>query len=134
MCQTINPQQFIFVLGPQTEIFQTVYCCYVHLSFLTSHSLLFFSLCKTSYKTTSSVFLSFFLVKLSKFRSFKLNISRTAWPILMILVSFCKILGLSNEVNLFWRCSSPLSFYMINFFNVCEHKMLTGSSFNTNVV
>ena len=27
----------------------------------------------------------------------------------MILVSFCRILnGLSNEINLFWRCSSPL--------------------------
>ena len=51
-----------------------------------------------------------FLVKLSKSRLLKLNISRTAWPILMILVSFCSILnGLSNEMNLFWRCSSPLS-------------------------
>ena len=27
----------------------------------------------------------------------------------MILVSFCRILnGLSDEINLFWRCSSPL--------------------------
>ena len=51
-----------------------------------------------------------FLIKLSKFQSLKLNISRTAWPILMILVSFCKILnGLSDEINLFWHCSSPLS-------------------------
>ena len=55
-------------------------------------------------------FLSFFLVKFSKSRSLKLNISRTAWPILMILVSFCRILnGRSDEINLFWRCSSPLT-------------------------
>ena len=28
----------------------------------------------------------------------------------MILVSFCRISnGLSDEINLFWRCSSPLS-------------------------
>ena len=81
----------------------------MHLSFLTSHNLLFFRFCKTSKKTTFSVFLSFFLVKSPKSQSLKLNISRTAWPILMILVSFCKILnGLSDEINLFWRCSSPL--------------------------
>ena len=81
----------------------------MHLSFLTSHNLLFFSFCKTSKKTTFSVFLSFFLVKFSKSQSLKLIILRTAWPILMILVSFCRILnGLSDEINLFWRCSSPL--------------------------
>ena len=81
----------------------------MHLSFLTSHNLLFFRSCKTSKKTTFSVFLSFFLVKLSKSQSLKLNISITAWPILMILVSICRILnGLSDEINLFWRCSSPL--------------------------
>ena len=80
----------------------------MHLSFLTSHNLLFFSLCKISIKQHCQFFLSFSLVKLSKSRSLKLNISRTAWPILMILVSFCRILnGLSNEINLFWRCSSP---------------------------
>ena len=82
----------------------------MHLSFLTSHNLLFFRFCKTSKKTTFSVFLSFFLVKSPKSQSLKLNISRTAWPILMILVSFCRILnGLSDEINLFWRCSSPLT-------------------------
>ena len=82
----------------------------MHLSFLTSQNLLFFSLCKTSKKTTFSVFLSFSLVKLSKSRSLKLNILRTAWPILMVLVSFCRILnGLPDEINLFWRCSSPLT-------------------------
>ena len=69
----------------------------------------FFRFCKTSKKTTFSVFLSFFLVKLPKSHSLKLNISRTAWPILMILVSFCRILNsLSDEINLFWHCSSPL--------------------------
>ena len=99
----------MFVLAVQTEIFDTGYCWIVHLSFLTSHNLLFFRFCKTSKKTTFSVFLSFFLVKSPKSQSLKLNISRTAWPILMILVSFCRILnGLSDEINLFWRCSSPL--------------------------
>ena len=73
------------------------------------HNLLFFRFCITSKKTTFSVFLSFFLVKSPKSQSLKLNISRTAWPILMILVSFCRILNrLSDEINLFWRCSSPL--------------------------
>ena len=105
----------MFVLALQTEIFDTGYCWIVHLSFLTSHNLLFFRFCKTSKKTTFSVFLSFFLVKLSKCQSLNLNISRTVWPILMILVSFCRILnGLSDEFNLFWRCSSPLSF-ILNF-------------------
>ena len=32
------------------EIFETVYCLTVHLSFLTSYNPLFFSLCKTSKK------------------------------------------------------------------------------------
>ena len=82
----------------------------MHLSFLTSHNLLFFRFCKTSKKTTFSVFLSFFLVKSPTSQSSKLNISRMAWPILMILVSFCRILNcLSDEINLFWRCSSPLT-------------------------
>ena len=61
-------------------------------------------------KKQHSVFLLFFLVKLPKSHSLKLNISRTAWPILMILVSFCRILNsLSDEINLFWHCSSPLA-------------------------
>ena len=99
----------MFVLAVQTEIFDTGYCWIVHLSFLTSHNLLFFRFCKTSKKTTFSVFLSFFLLKSPKSQSLKLNISRTAWPIWMILLSFCRILnGLSDEINLFWRCSSPL--------------------------
>ena len=51
----------------------------------------------------------FFLVKLPKSHSLKLNSSRTAWPILMILVSFYLILNsLSDKINLFWHCSSPL--------------------------
>ena len=98
----------MFVLAVQMEIFDTGYCWIVHLSFLTSHNLLFFRFSKTS-KKTFSVFLSFFLVKSPKFQSLKLNISRTAWPILMILVSFCRIWnGLSDEINFFWRCSSLL--------------------------
>ena len=38
-------------------------------------------------------FCRFFSKKLSKPQSLKLNISRTAWPIVMILVSFCRILN-----------------------------------------
>ena len=98
----------------------------MHLSFLTSHNLLFFSFCKTS---KISVFLSFFLVKLSKSQSLKLHISRMAWPILMILVSFCRILnGLSNEINLFSRCSSPLrTIYLSGFICTFLHYVCTGS-------
>ena len=51
----------------------------------------------------------FSVVKFAKSRSLKLNILKTAWPILIILVLFCRILdGLSDKVNLFWCCSSPL--------------------------
>ena len=33
------------------------------------------------------------------------------WPILMVFVSFCRSLnGLSDEMNLFWHCSSPLRY------------------------
>ena len=101
----------MLVLALQTEIFGTGYCWIVHLSFLTPRNLLlFFSFCKTSKKTTFSDFLSFLLLKLSKSQSLKLNISRTAWPIVMILVSFCRNLnGLSDEINLFCHCSSSLS-------------------------
>ena len=110
----------MFVSALQTEIFDICYCWIVHLSFLTSHNLLFFTFCKTSKKTTFSVFLSLFLVKLSKSQSLKLNISRTAWPVLMILVSFCRILnGLSDEIDLFWRCSSPLN-GMISWFSCLD--------------
>ena len=39
----------------------------------------------------------------------KLNNSRTAWPIPAIYISFFSILNaLSDEINLFSRCSSPL--------------------------
>ena len=48
--------------------------------------------------------------KIAQISFFKqLNISRTACLILMILVSFCRILNsLSDKINLFWHCSSPL--------------------------
>ena len=62
------------------------------------------------------VFCRFFLVKLSRSRFLKLNISRTVSPILMILVSFSRILnGLSDEIKLLWRCSSPLNrdYYLV---------------------
>ena len=50
--------------------------------------------------------------KIVQSQSLKLNISRMAWPILINLVSFCRSLnGLSDEINLFWRCSSPLISY-----------------------
>ena len=79
-------------------------------------------------KTTFSVFLSFFLVELSKSQSLKLNISRTACSILMILVSFCRILnGLSDEINLFWRCSSPLSCFETRYRLLCRWYLLHSS-------
>ena len=40
----------MFVFGLETEIFLIVYCLIVHLAFLTSHNLLFFSLYETSKK------------------------------------------------------------------------------------
>ena len=120
MCQTIRPKNFMFVFDPETELLWTVSCLIVHLAFLTSCNLLFFSLYKTS-KNNIFGFLSFSLGKLFKSRSLKLNISRTAQRIVMILVSFCRILnGLSDEINLFCRCSSPstpfLSTHISNMF------------------
>ena len=106
----------------------------MHLSFLTSHNLLFFRFCKTSKKTTFSVFLSFFLVKSPKSQSLKLNISGTAWPILMILVSFCRILnGLSDEINLFWRCSSPLNIKLLHFHSLDPIKPQTNLHVKSSV-
>ena len=63
----------MFVLAVQTEIFDTGYCWIVHLSFLTSHNLLFFRFCKTSKKTTFSVFLSFFSRKIAQISIFKVE-------------------------------------------------------------
>ena len=100
----------MFVSGLQTEIFETVYfelCIYHFRRHTIDCSSVFTKFLKK--KQRFRFFCRFFLVKLSKSQSLKLNISRTAWPILMILVSFCRILdGLSDEINLFWRCSSPL--------------------------
>ena len=117
----------MFVFGLQTEIFQIVYCLIVQLSSVTSQNLLLSSFRKTAKKTTFLVFQSLFLGKLSKSRSLKLNISRTAWRILTILVSFFRILnGLLDEINLFWRCNSPLT--EIGYFNL---KMLFRYLFTT---
>ena len=67
----------------------------MQLSFVTSQNLLLFRFCKTS-KKQHFCFSVVFPWK-------------TAWRILTILVSFCRILnGLLDEINLFWRCSSPL--------------------------
>ena len=71
-----------------------IYCCLVSAKPLKNNSFVF------------SVVLS---RKTVQIQILKLNISRTAWRILTILVSFCRILhGLLDETNLFWRCSSPL--------------------------
>ena len=46
----------------------------------------------------------------------KLNNSRTTWPISAIYISFSSILNaLSYEINLFSRCSSPLSRAFVGF-------------------
>ena len=109
MSKTIHPSKFRFIFGLQTEIFLIVYCLILQLSLVTSQNLLSFSFCKTSEKTTFLAFQSFFLGKLSKSRSLKLSISRTARWILTILVSFCRISNsLLDEIHLFWCCSSPL--------------------------
>ena len=78
----------MFALALQTEIFCTGYCWIVHLSFLTSHILLFYRFCKTSKKqhfllfyrfcktskkTTFSVFLSFFFRKIVQISTFKVE-------------------------------------------------------------
>ena len=86
---------------------------------------------QTSQKTTFLGFLSFFLIKLSKSRSLNLNILRTAWPILMILVSFCRTLnGLSNEITLFWRCSSPLIPFQVPEYSSLKKCSVTAKSGN----
>ena len=86
------------------------------------------------YKITLLVFLSFFLAELSKSRSLKLNISGMAWPILMILVSFYRILnGLSDEMNLFWCCISPLTFQTLLKINVVYAELVLFVSRGTAV-
>ena len=55
------------------EIFETVCYLIVHLSFVTSHNPLLFSLCKTSEKTTHLVFLSFFSRKTVQISTFKVE-------------------------------------------------------------
>ena len=71
---------------------------------------------KTSKKQHFRFFCRFFSHKIVQISVLKLNILRTAWPILLILVSFRRILkGLSDEINLFWRCSSPLIASRIHF-------------------
>ena len=88
----------------------TVYCRFCAFIISDVNTIYCFSVCAKSLKTTFSVFVSFFLVKLSKSPSLKLSISRTAWPILMIFVLFWRTLNRrSDEINLFGRCSSPLS-------------------------
>ena len=78
------------------EIFETVYCLKVHLSFdVTVHCP---SVCAKPLK--NNIFGFFGLVFPLKTVP-KLNIWRMAWQILMILVSFCRILdGLSRRNQL----------------------------------
>ena len=109
MCHTIHPSTFRFVFSLQTEVFYIVYWLMLQLSFVTSQNLSLLSFCNTSKKQHFRFFSRFFSEICPKSRSLKLNISRTAWRILTILVSFCRILnGHLDEINLFWRCSSPL--------------------------
>ena len=74
-----------------------------------SHNLLFFCLCKTSKKQHFRVFCRFFLVKLSKSRSLVEYLENSLADFNdygFILQDFGR---LSDEINLFWRCSSPLT-------------------------
>ena len=51
----------------------------------------------------------------------KLNNSRTTWPIPAIYISFSSILNaLSYEINLFSRCSSPLTICKLHKYVICE--------------
>ena len=57
-----------------------------------------------------------------------------AWPILMILVSFYRILnGLSDEMNLFWCCISPLTFQTLLKINVVYAELVLFVSRGTAV-
>ena len=83
-------------------------------NFYWKHNLLFFSLCKTSKKTTFSVFLSFFSRKIVQISIFKVEYLENGLADFndFGLISFCRILnGLSNEINLLYHCSSPLKLY-----------------------
>ena len=97
----------MFIFDLETEILWTVSCLIVHLAFLTSYNLMFLSFYKTS-KGNIFGFYRFFseTVQIS---GFKVEYLETVQRILMTFVSFGRILnGLSDEINLFWRCSSPL--------------------------
>ena len=63
----------MFVLAVQTEIFDTGYCWMVHLSFLTSHNLLFFRFCKTSTKNNIFGFSVVFSRKIAQISIFKVE-------------------------------------------------------------
>ena len=107
MCQTIHPHVRISSTDGNIRNWLLLNCAFIiyHAFITICCSSVFAELLKNNIFGFSVVF----LVKLFTSRSLKLNISRTAWPILMILVSFCRILdGLSDEINLFWSCSSPL--------------------------
>ena len=92
----------MFLLNLSTEKLYSVYCTFMHFSFMTSHDP-FFILCKSK----SNIFV--FLGKKSKLWNLKSNMSRMAWQVLAILVSFFRIFSaLSYKINLFWRCSSLL--------------------------
>ena len=63
----------MFVLAVQTEIFDTGYRWIVHLSFLTSHNLLFFKFCKTSKKNNIFGFSVVFSRKIAQISIFKVE-------------------------------------------------------------
>ena len=91
------------------------------------HTVYCFSICAKPLKNNIiGFFCRFFLAELSKSRSLKSNISGMAWPILMILVSFYRTLNsLSDEMNLFWCCISPLTFQTLLKINiVCAELVL----------
>ena len=109
MYQTIHPKRFYLRIRSTDGTFETVYCWYVHLSFLTLHNLLFFSLCKTSKKQHFRFFCRFsrkivqiliFKVEyfengLADFNDFGLSLQDFQWPfkwnqLVLALQFFCK--------------------------------------------
>ena len=94
---------------------------------------MFFNLCKTS-KNNIIGFPVVFSRRIVQISIFKVESSGMAWPILMILVSFYRILsGLSDEMNLFWCSISPLTFRTLLKINVVYAELVLFVSRGTAV-
>ena len=83
----------------------------MHLSFLTSHNLLFFCLCKAS-KNRIFGFSVAFSRKIVPISIFKVQYLENGLADFNDFGLIFRVLnGLSNGMNLFWRCSYPFSLF-----------------------